>query len=983
MLHTDATRELIKHLSPREAGGLLDRLAGRRRAAEAERERLRSEERFRLMIETARDFAFIMLDPGGRITEWLRGAEALFDYREAEIVGQHAAILFTPEDRQSGLPERELEQAAREGRVEDDNWAPRKDGSRFWASGATIALWNGELRGFAKIVRDQTERKRAEEEQERLLASERASHQQVVDILASISDAFFAVDRDYRFTYVNQKAEQLWGRPREALLGRNIWEEFPQAVGSESYQQILRTVQEGIATEFEVLSPVLGVWVTGRAYPTRDGASVYFRDITMRRAAEQRLATQYAVSRTLAEAANLDEAVPAVLQAIGQSLEWDYGAIWVVDRGADVLRCAYTWRAASTGPSEFEAIDRRTAFRRGDGLPGSVWERGMPRWVVDTASELTFPRLKAAAEEVLRSGFALPIEVNGQVVAVIEFLSRAVRAEDQDILDMAATLGAQIGQFGERQRAEAGLRESEAKLRLMTEQLPAYIWTTDAEMRVTSAAGLLYANNGQDPARHIGRLLYETLGAEARGGPVIPSHLRALHGTSASYERVVGGRDLDVRVEPLRDERGAIVGCVGVALDITERKRDAAAIAAQARRQAAVAELGLRALELPDLDVVMDEALAVVARSLDVEYCKVLALLPNDGALQLRAAVGYGAEHVGRTTVGAGREAQAVYTLQAGRPVISEDLGAETRFAVPPLLHEHGVVSSMSVVIPGQLRPFGVLQADTARRRVFNVDDTNFLQAVANVLATAIRRRDFEEQLARERTEATRLEELDRLREQFIASISHDLKTPLTSVQSGLGMLESSTVERLHPEEQELLQSVRRNATRLRVLIDSLLAYNQLETGTLELNRGPIDLRTSIFDAIRAVYLLLEGKGQRLEVDLGEPLPVEGDAFRLGQVVINLLANAHRHTPRGTRIAISGTRTEDGVQLSVSDNGPGIPAEQLEMIFERAHRLDPAAGGSGLGLAIARSIVDLHSGRIWAESEPGQGASFCIDLPGA
>ncbi len=132
---------------------------------------------------------------------------------------------------------------------------------------------------------------------------------------------------------------------------------------------------------------------------------------------------------------------------------------------------------------------------------------------------------------------------------------------------------------------------------------------------------------------------------------------------------------------------------------------------------------------------------------------------------------------------------------------------------------------------------------------------------------------------------------------------------------------------------------------------------------------------------MRVVHPLLREKGQSLEVDLPEPLPCLGDMRRLEQVVINLLANAHRHTPTDSRIAIAGEAGAGAAQLTVSDNGPGIPDEEREAIFQRFHRLSVAGEGSGLGLAIARRIVELHGGQMDAESAPGRGASFHLTLP--
>lgn len=231
------------------------------------------------------------------------------------------------------------------------------------------------------------------------------------------------------------------------------------------------------------------------------------------------------------------------------------------------------------------------------------------------------------------------------------------------------------------------------------------------------------------------------------------------------------------------------------------------------------------------------------------------------------------------------------------------------------------------------------------------------------------------------RSEAERLTELERVREDFIATVSHELRTPLTAARAALGVLATSAGVRLQPEEQELLSTAERNVERLKLLIDDLLAFNQIEAGTFDLGREPLDLRAVVMSAIAAVQPLLREKGQSLEIDLPEPLPAVGDQRRLEQAVVNLLSNAYHHTPSGTHITIVGRATARELVLSLHDNGPGIPVEELEAIFERFYRLPPAAAGSGLGLAIAKAIIELHGGRIWAESRREDGTTFHISLP--
>ncbi len=196
-----------------------------------------------------------------------------------------------------------------------------------------------------------------------------------------------------------------------------------------------------------------------------------------------------------------------------------------------------------------------------------------------------------------------------------------------------------------------------------------------------------------------------------------------------------------------RDSCGTALRMSGVTMDITKRKQAEEELELYANRQALVAELSQSALAGTDLTTLMNSAVTLIARSLKVEYCKVLELLPNGETLLLRAGVGWQPGLLGKAIVGADINSQAGYTLFAAEPVIVKDLRTETRFRGLSLLHDHQVVSGMSVVIQGKERPFGVLGAHTTQARNFNRDEIYFLQAVANILATANERQKIEDAL--------------------------------------------------------------------------------------------------------------------------------------------------------------------------------------------------------------------------------------------
>jgi PAS domain S-box-containing protein len=191
-------------------------------------------------------------------------------------------------------------------------------------------------------------------------------------------------------------------------------------------------------------------------------------DITERKRAEERLVMQHTVTQILAEAATIEEATPKILRAIGESLGWDIGALWRVDREAEALRCVELWHKASIEVPEFERASREFTFVPGLGLPGRVWSSREPTYIPDVVPDENFPRGPIAEREGLHAAFGFPILLGGQVLGVIEFFSREIRQPDQELLNTLATIGSQIGQFIERKRAEQAVLSAQAELAHVT-----------------------------------------------------------------------------------------------------------------------------------------------------------------------------------------------------------------------------------------------------------------------------------------------------------------------------------------------------------------------------------------------------------------------------------------------------------------------------------------------------------------------------------
>jgi len=182
--------------------------------------------------------------------------------------------------------------------------------------------------------------------------------------------------------------------------------------------------------------------------------------IAERERAQTRQAAQLAVSQVLAESATLSDAAPRLLQAVCDSVGWELGEIWRVDREANVLRNEAIWHVSSVNAEEFVEISRKMTFAPGVGLPGRVWARGEPAWILDVVKDPNFPRAPFAARSGLHGGFGFPIKIGSEICGVFEFFSREIREPDNALLQMMADIGIKIGQFMERKRVEEQLHQS-------------------------------------------------------------------------------------------------------------------------------------------------------------------------------------------------------------------------------------------------------------------------------------------------------------------------------------------------------------------------------------------------------------------------------------------------------------------------------------------------------------------------------------------
>ncbi len=477
------------------------------------------------------------------------------------------------------------------------------------------------------------------------------------------------------------------------------------------------------------------------------------------------------------------------------------------------------------------------------------------------------------------------------------------------------------------------------------------------------------------------------------GGRTIRSWLavplvRRNHGIGLlEVDSVIPGAFEDVDLSLLRTVATVLSGPVELAsryaaeVRALEEARDAQrrlgllneALNARAKQQAAVARLGQAALEASVLSKLLKQAVDLVARTLKVRYAAVLEYVPREQAFRLAAATGWGRGVVGRLHVRAGATSQPGYTLLRGEPVIVEDAADERRFTLERELLERGVVSSMSVPIQGAPEPYGVLVTHSELGRRFTRDDISFMVAISNILAAP--------------AERSRAEEAERkvaeLRDAFVGVISHELRTPITTIYGSAKILRHPKTRLSKAIRDEAIADIEAEAERLYRLVEDLLVLSRAEGGRLDVGDEPVLLHHLLPRVVASERQ--RHPSLRFELTMPHRLQaVAGEETYIEQVVRNLLGNAVKYGPSDAPIDVIAEDRDREVQIQVLDRGPGIQPDEAVTMFElfyRSKHTASQAGGVGIGLFVCRQLVEAMGGRIWSRPRPEGGAEFGFTLP--
>ena len=553
----------------------------------------------------------------------------------------------------------------------------------------------------------------------------------------------------------------------------------------------------------------------------------------------------------------------------------------------------------------------------------------------------------------------------------------------------------------ERKAGEEALRQAQERTRLMIDSIRDYaVFLLDPTGRVVTWNSGAERLKGYSAREIVGQSFARFYPEEeVRAGK--PERELTIAAAEGRFEeegwrvRKDGSRFwANVILSAVRDDGGQLVGFTKVTRDMTDRKRAEEAMLERARQQAAVAQVGMFAVEHGDLRAVMDRALQAVHDTLRTDLVQVLELADDAASLVLRAGWGVDPAAIGRVAGTVETGSQAGHTLLTGIAAHFDP----RKFAAGPLSGRQ-VAAGLTVVIRATGRPrgaYGVLAAHTNESRGFSEDDVYFLQSVANVLAAAIERlrmeqqvRDAEEGAQRERVRTAQIREALRERDEFISVAAHELRTPLTALQLKLQSLERGLKaidleKKVVGKVEERIGGALRQTERLSHLIERLLDVSRVAAGRLELDPESFDLAQLVRQVAEDFREPAAVVGTELRIHGADHLEGSWDRLRMEQVLVNLLSNAVKYGG-GRPVSVGIETGGDRIRITVADEGIGIAADDLGRIFSRFERAAPVQnyGGLGLGLYISRHIVEAHGGRIEVSSQPGEGSTFVIDLPRA
>ncbi|MBK9713443.1 MAG: response regulator [Kouleothrix sp.] len=873
------------------------------------------------------------------------------------------------------------------------------------------------VRAHLDMARVRREAARRERE---LRAEAQTARAQLESVLAGINDQFLVLDHDWRYVFVNDHMASVMGLGKEELLGKRIWEVFPDMVGTAFEREVRRAAAEQAPGRFEYFYPRVDRWFESRVYPAAAGLTLFVADITERKAAERALAERERLLDILLKVSDAS-------RELHDEVDIARAACRLVkdETGAVSCSCGFVY------PEEDRVLI--VADARDDGVPSIEGEwplsgfgpdlialhaQGSPVVIEDTATHPATAAFQQTAFDAMqtRSLVGIPLVRDGRFVAYFSIHDRVPRRYTAAEVSLLRDVAVRVWEAIQRSRAEAALRANQARQALLLRLLQGQRETSDPDVMLAAAAeavgrylganrlgffdmldddtlhftvswtdGALAPLSGTFPATGIGTgYLAEvragrTLGiADTASDPLTADSLFGTIGARSiiGVPIIRGGRwhaGFYINHAVARhwtDAEIALVRDVGEQTwDAVERARAEAGLReAQARRLAEKQQHAARLQQLNAASLAINAAptrddllrrITDEARALIGTNDAVVTLIADRGWAQAQTVASLAAPDAWPTDThqpGDERIARLVYDQRRMIRLSRHELAA------PAAQRSVGSANDGHPPRNGVLAA-PLIDSDGAIVAVIQLSDkaagefSGADEALLQQLAQiAAVALENRTLYEHERAARAQAEEASRLKDDFLATVSHELRTPLTALLGYAQLLQSRKRDEAYVART--VEKIVHSARAQAQITEDLLDVARIVTGKLRIAPEPIDLIAAIHAALDTVRPAVEAKGLRLQVDLSPSAStIIGDANRLQQVVWNLLVNATKFTPHDGAIQVRLAPDGREARLTVSDTGQGISPAFLPFVFDRFRQADSTSNRAYGGLGLGLSIV--------------------------
>ncbi|MBI2450804.1 MAG: PAS domain S-box protein [Parcubacteria group bacterium] len=667
------------------------------------------------------------------------------------------------------------------------------------------------------------------------------------------------------------------------------------------------------------------------------------QDITERKQFEEsqyelRRKLQYSISSILAEFKSIEETEEKILQNFTEILDYELAQLWIVNEKENELKMSLFWKRPSFNPKNFIKISQKTIFSIGIGLPGRILRLKEPSWISDITRDPNFPRFRHAKVADLHGAFGFPIIKNNKVAAIIEVFSARIISPDQDLLNTVKIIGEQIGNFISQKELDNKIRESEMYLFKAEEiaHFGHFIWSI--EKNKTEWSSEIYKIldlSSQRPYLSFEEFL-NFIVPEDRS--TIVSSIKKLikkKGSQMGFFSILKNngqkRQLQFWINAVEDLKKEIK-LIGVIQDVTEQKITQEFLESKTKNET----------------ILFSISDGIVAIGLDEKVIFINRAAEN--------ALGW------KTNELFGKKFTDIVRIQ-------DSSGADIPTDQRPIII--ALRRGISIATSTESLSYYFIRKDGTK---FPISVTVAPLILNNAIIGAMTVfRDVSKEI-----------EINRVRNEFIAFASHQLRTPLTAISWIAEVLLKK--EKISDKGQVYLNDIRLSIRRLSELVDLFLTVSRLESGKM-----PIQPET--FDIVKIIQFFLE-EYEPLYVqkninfifkDYPEKLNVILDQNMARNILISLISNAIDYAYPGGEVVLSLKKQNGTFLFQIKDSGIGIAKEDQGHIFERFYRAPNARlikpSGSGLGLFMVKETVELLGGKIWFESEENKGATFFVQLP--